>query len=315
MAYRFDNDSKSFMEVTTSFARRLWRFLWWLAGSLAISGIAYVLMSLFVNTEQEKRLMRENRMYEKMYGDMVERLELIGDVTEGLQARDHEIYDDIFHTKAPSLDPIASVDLVMFSDTASEESRVSRTAARLADLSRGADMVERNFMEIFSILSSAEVGTVPPMAVPIHGITYAQADASVGQKFNPFYKIETQHDGFDIIAAEGSRVSVTADGIVIEVSRSRKGLGNVVTVDHENGYVTRYAHLSDIFVSRGQRLRRGDRVGNVGISGSAFAPHLHYEVLRNGIPVDPTNFMFGDLGPGEYANVAFMSSRTGRSLD
>lgn len=314
MAYQFDDRNISFRKVTTSFAKWLRRFLWWLLGSFTLSAAAYVLLSFFISTDREKELIKENRLYEQLYGQMLERQQLIQDVTDGLQARDHEIYDQIFHTKAPSLDPIESVDLALFSDTTSEESKVSITTRRLADLSAGAAMVEDNFREIFALLAERGVGNVP-MQAPLPGVTYAQAGASVGQKTSPFYKIVTRHDGLDLMASEGTPVLASADGVVESVQRSRTGLGNVVTMDHGNGYVTRYAHLSDILVPKGRRVTRGTVIGRVGISGNSLAPHLHYEVLRDGEAVDPVDHMFATLSPQDYANFAFMTSRTGQSLD
>ena len=117
------------------------------------------------------------------------------------------------------------------------------------------------------------------------------------------------------MASEGTPVLASADGVVESVQRSRTGLGNVVTIDHGNGYVTRYAHLSDILVPKGRRVTRGTVIGRVGISGNSLAPHLHYEVLRDGEAVDPVDHMFATLSPQDYANFAFMTSRTGQSLD
>ena len=84
-----------------------------------------------------------------------------------------------------------------------------------------------------------------------------------------------------------------ADGTVTAVETSRKGQGNVVEITHEGGYVTRYAHLSDIKVSRGQRVQRGRRIASVGISGNSFAPHLHFELLKDGEYLDRRRAIWG----------------------
>ena len=86
-------------------------------------------------------------------------------------------------------------------------------------------------------------------------------------------------------------------------------------IDHGNGYVTRYAHLADIEVRKGRRLKRGDRIGYVGVSGNSFAPHLHYEVLRDTLVMDPVNHMFASVTPEEYVNMLVMSVSTGQSMD
>ena len=119
----------------------------------------------------------------------------------------------------------------------------------------------------------------------------------------------------DIIASAGEPVRSAADGVVSDVVRSRKGLGNVVTITHEGGYVTRYAHLADIEVRKGRFVRRGTRIGYVGISGNSFAPHLHYEVLRDTVVLDPVNYFFGSLSVDDYVNMLVMSVTTGQSMD
>ena len=89
----------------------------------------------------------------------------------------------------------------------------------------------------------------------------------------------------------------------------------MVEVSHAGGYKTRYAHLADIGVRTGRKLKKGDRIGYVGVSGNSFAPHLHYEVLRDTLVMDPVNHFFASLDPEEYVNVMIMSVTTGQSLD
>jgi murein DD-endopeptidase MepM/ murein hydrolase activator NlpD len=124
-----------------------------------------------------------------------------------------------------------------------------------------------------------------------------------------------KHNGLDLIAPAGEPVHAVADGVVKEVIKSRKGLGNVVVVDHGNGYVTRYAHLADIEVRKGRKVKRGTRLGYVGVSGNSFAPHLHYEVLRDTLVMDPVNHFFASVTPVEYMNMLIMSVSTGQSMD
>ena len=139
--------------------------------------------------------------------------------------------------------------------------------------------------------------------------------ASVGEKINPFYKVETAHNGVDLIAPQGDPVLAVADGTVTDVITSRKGLGNVVEITHPGGYVTRYAHLADIAVTKGQKVSRGRRLASVGISGNSFAPHLHFELLKDGEYLDPVDCFFAEVTPDDYAGMKLMASRTGQSLD
>ena len=124
-----------------------------------------------------------------------------------------------------------------------------------------------------------------------------------------------RHNGLDMIAPAGQPVHAAADGVVCNIIKSRKGLGNVVEIDHGNGYMTRYAHLADIEVSKGRKVEKGKRIGYVGVSGNSFAPHLHYEVMRDTLVLDPVNYMFASVTPGDYANILVMSVATGQSMD
>jgi murein DD-endopeptidase MepM/ murein hydrolase activator NlpD len=98
------------------------------------------------------------------------------------------------------------------------------------------------------------------------------------------------HQGIDVSAPRGTPVWATADGTVVRAERDG-AFGRTVLVDHGNGFSTRYAHLKRIKVRSGDRVRRGETLGTVGASGRASGPHLHYEVLRDGRPVDPAPFL------------------------
>jgi len=100
----------------------------------------------------------------------------------------------------------------------------------------------------------------------------------------------SRHEGVDMSAPAGTAVSVTADGVVSFAGRFGD-YGRSVVVDHGDGWQTRYAHLKKIKVNRGDRLKRGATIGTVGRSGNATGSHLHYEVIRNGLPVDPRPYL------------------------
>ncbi len=111
-------------------------------------------------------------------------------------------------------------------------------------------------------------------------------------RIHPFYKSLSQHNGVDFTVPEGSRIFATADGTVTEATRRSSTSGLTVTIDHGNGYQTRYGHLSEISVKKGQKVNRGDIIALSGNSGLSLAPHLHYEVIRDGKPVDPIDYFF-----------------------
>lgn len=117
------------------------------------------------------------------------------------------------------------------------------------------------------------------------------------------------------MAPAGIEVVATADGRVVSVERAMKLQGTRIIVDHGNGYETVYAHLSDVLVRKGQRVSRGDVIARTGNTGTSFAPHLHYEVIRNGRQLDPLCFFNAELDTERYGELLMYAVNTGQSLD
>ena len=297
-----------------SIRRRVGKALRYLAAAVTTAIGFYVLFSLFFSTEEEKRLQQENDLYATYYQDLREKERLVSDAVEGLEMKDDALYREIFQTEAPSVDAVTAADMISVSDSLSESFYLSYSASKSESLRMMANNVEDNFKDIYRIMVQRR-DSLPPLTLPLEGMSYVQTGASVGLKHNPLYKVEVQHDGIDLVAPQGSAVYASADGIVRQVIRSNKGLGNIVEIDHRNGYLTRYALLGDISVSQGRTVKRGQKIGTVGISSTTFAPHLHYEVLRDGNVLDPVHFLFASVGPDEYAKMLYMSVSTRQSLD
>jgi hypothetical protein len=294
--------------------RRIGKALRYLAATVTTAIGFYVLFSLFFSTEEEKRLQQENDLYATYYQDLRDKERLVSDVVEGLEMRDDALYRQIFETEAPSVDAVTAADVISVSDSLSESFFLSYSASKSESLRRMAENVEENFREIYRLMA-ARKDSIPPLTMPVEGMSYVQTGASVGLKHNPLYNVEIRHEGLDLVAPQGSVVRAAADGLVRNVIRSNKGLGNIVEIDHRNGYVTRYALLGDISVTQGRTVKRGQKIGTVGISSTSFAPHLHYEVLRGGKPLDPVHFLFASVSPDEYAKMLYMSVSTRQSMD
>jgi murein DD-endopeptidase MepM/ murein hydrolase activator NlpD len=139
-----------------------------------------------------------------------------------------------------------------------------------------------------TLLSSAGLAdlTSTPTLWPVIG----HLTGTFGERMDPFSGEGAFHTGVDISSQYGDSVRVSADGVVIEADE-RAGYGRLVVVDHGFGVTTYYGHLSSFNVLAGQQLRRGDTVGNVGVSGRSTGPHVHYEVRINGAPVNPMRYL------------------------
>ncbi len=130
---------------------------------------------------------------------------------------------------------------------------------------------------------------IPALRPVIHGVI----SSGFGRRFHPIYRVIRFHEGVDISAPSGTPVYAPADGQV-KFTGYNGGFGKLIVLDHKYGFRTRYGHLSKILVRRGQRVKRGEKIAEVGNTGLSTAPHLHYEVLLHGKHLDPELFFFDD---------------------
>ncbi|MBR6269908.1 MAG: M23 family metallopeptidase [Bacteroidales bacterium] len=312
--YVFDAAAMKVRKITRSVWTTVWSLVRVVLVSVSLFVVLYLILSLVLSTDTEKRLRRENRQYEKVFASIPEKQELLSGSIDVLALKDSRIYEEVFHTAAPPVDPIGSLNFLFGADTIPDTKIVTYTTRKADALMETASEVNAAFEKIYRTMG--EKGFVmPPMSIPVKDVSYPQIGASTGSRLNPFYKTEVAHHGLDFIVPQGSPVYAPAEGTVEEVVRTSKGDGNTVTIRHTGGYVTRYLHLDEIFVSKGQRVRRGGRIATVGMSGNAYAPHLHYEVKFGGAFRDPVNYLFGSVSPDEYPNYLFMSINTRQSMD
>lgn len=153
-----------------------------------------------------------------------------------------------------------------------------------------------------------------PAIQPISNKQLMALASGFGMRTHPIYKVRKLHSGIDFAASIGTPIYATADGKVTTVEVKFSGYGKLVEIDHGFGYHTRYAHMHEFAVRKGQQVRRGDLIGYVGNTGLSTAPHLHYEVLINGKQVDPVHYFYNDLSPAEYEKVLELASIENQSL-
>lgn len=133
--------------------------------------------------------------------------------------------------------------------------------------------------------------------------TKLKAFYSFGERSShPIYGRRAMHKGVDLSANFGTPVFATGDGVVEKVDQGQAnfGYGKQILIDHKFAYKSRYAHLQRMFVEQGQKVKRGQLIGEVGSTGGSTGPHLHYEVIYLNQPVNPINYFNLNLTPDEY---------------
>ena len=291
-----------------------------LARSFSIALAVYLFIVIFYTSEDQRKMRQEIRFVNTVLGSIKENEALLADGVEVVLEKDDQIYREIFKSQAPRADIFS--DLMGKNIPAEiyglkETNPVAFTKEVAAALGPQVKKVEANLIAVMARLQVEEdVKSFYPLGYPpLANYSYARTGASVGMKNSPYYNIPKSHNGLDMVAPVGETVYATGEGVVSDISKDKKGNGNAVTITHSGGYKTVYAHLADIFVTKGKTVQAGTKIGTVGVTGTTFAPHLHYEVYKYDHVVDPTGTFFRSLDKDTYAKLYIQASQTSKTLD
>ena len=152
-----------------------------------------------------------------------------------------------------------------------------------------ASVSQKNAFE--SLLQGLELKRNLLACTPAIRPTNGWISSKFGYRKSPFTSLKELHKGIDFAAPKGTPVIATADGVVT-FSGTKGLLGKLVVIDHGHGLVTRYGHNSKIFKKRGDKVKRGDIIAEVGSTGRSTGPHVHYEVRLNGVPINPSRYIY-----------------------
>jgi murein DD-endopeptidase MepM/ murein hydrolase activator NlpD len=321
--YKFNPETLNYERIGISIKEKLTRIIAFFSSSLAFSLIWVGIVIYFYETPRTKALQRENQELLSQYELLLKDLEKVENVLADLQQRDDNIYRVIFET-----DPIPStVRKAGFGGTnkytqlerMSNSALVVEAARKLDVLSKEAYIQSKSFDEVMKLALNKEDMLVSiPAIQPITNKDLKRTASGWGYRIHPIYKVRKMHWGMDFTAPVGTPVYATGNGKVTEISGTVDGyteFGLYVKLNHDYGYETVYAHLSKYNVKVGQEVKRGDIIGFVGNTGASTAPHLHYEVHKDGQRVNPALYYFKDLTAEEYDKMIAISSNIGQTLD
>ncbi|HRH37838.1 MAG TPA: M23 family metallopeptidase [Flavobacteriales bacterium] len=318
--YRFNPKTLNFERIRLTAWQRTRRALLMLSPGLAVGILGIFLTYQFIDSPKEAVLRRENKQLLVQYELLNNNLDELERVVSDVRRRDDNIYRVIFEA-----DPIpesmrrAGVGGVnRYRDLSGYASSdlVVETRTRLDQLTRQLVVQSKSLDEVAElVLKKQEMLAGIPAVQPIPNEDLTQTAGGFGWRIHPIHKIQKFHAGMDFTCKQGTPIHATGDGRVIYAEYGTNGYGMHVIVDHGFGYQTLYAHMSKLQARVGQRVKRGEVLGLVGNTGLSVGPHLHYEVHRNGEPVDPANYYFNDLSPEEYARMLELSRNAGQALD
>ena len=318
--YKYNPRTVSYEKVELTWKDKFMRFLTYFAATLVLAVLYNLIFSAFFDTPKEKELMRENNQLELQYEMLNEQFDRVEKVLKDLKERDNNIYRVIFETEPipSSVRQAGYGGSDRYEDLRSMENSdlIIKTNQRLDKLSKQLYVQSKSYDEIISMAKNKEkmLSSIPAI-MPVSNKDLTRTASGYGWRIHPIYKIRKFHEGMDFTAPTGTEVYATGDGVIEVVKSSKRGYGKRVVIDHGFGYKTRYAHLNEFNVRRGQEVKRGEVIGYVGSSGLSVAPHLHYEVMKGNKNVNPVDYYFNDLTPKQYEKMIFISSNSGQSLD
>ena len=295
------------------FSRQLFSFL---SISLALGAIGLIVFNHKYPYRDETLLQEENQSLKVQWRVLNNRLERTSTALANLEQADDQNYRVIL-----DLDPLPqSIREAGVGGREAESASISYPLIRLAyekieKLKNRLDIEIQSFNKLSKELSNKEkMWAARPAIQPVSNEDLKHLHTLFGMRFHPLLGFVRPHKGLDFTAPKGSPVYATGDGKV-EYAEYSDSFGQVVYLNHGYSFQTRYAHLTKFIVSKGETVKRGQVIGFVGNSGLSVSDHLHYEVLYEGIQINPINFFQRDLSNKEYEKLIEVGSRETISLD
>jgi murein DD-endopeptidase MepM/ murein hydrolase activator NlpD len=290
-----------------------------LSSIMAIAGV--MIFNHYFDSPKELNLINENKELKLYYEFLEDEVNALNEMAADLQDRDDNLYRVIFESE-----PVPnSIRKAGFGGSEryknikqkglKQEKIILSVMEKVDQLKRKLYVQSVSYDELSeTALNKEEYWASIPAIQPIHNEELNNLASGFGIRLHPILKVRKMHTGIDFSAPKGTPIYATGDGVITLVQTEFGGYGKNIIIDHGFGFTTRYAHMNDFNVKRGQKVKRGDCIGFVGNTGSSTAPHVHYEIMKDGQYVNPVHYFFKDLGPLEYDKILELASRENQSL-
>ena len=276
-----------------------------LVGFIAIS-LVNLIISYFIYTPKIYSIDSENRELVIKYNILQDRIRSLESRIDDIHYRDISVYRSLFSVDTLAIEGIYTP----YADSKYAALQGDEYTTLMTDSWKSIDNLARKAYATSLSLDQLQILAKNKermsFAIPaIWPIDRTQLDwfYSFGMRArHPIYKTRKMHKGVDMSCKRGVPVYATGDAIVqmTDEGQRRRGYGRQILLNHEFGYKTRYAHLHKIFVKEGDRVTRGQLIGEVGSTGGSTGPHLHYEVIYMGRHVNPVNYFNRNMSSDEY---------------
>lgn len=318
--YRYNPHTLTYERVYPDFKSRVIIFLRHLLSGILIGGGGLFIFFYFFGSPQEKALGQENRMLRTQNEILSKRIDQAFKILVPIQERDDYMYRAIYQADpvAPAIRASGVKQDNQYNDLAniSNPDLIVQSVKKMDILEKQLYVQSNSLDEIQQMIITQEDRIHhTPSIQPVANKDLKRMASGYGHRIDPIYKIPKMHYGMDFSAPIGTPVYATADGEVISTQKNSGGYGWCIDVDHGYNMTTKYAHLSKFNVKVGDKVKRGEVIGEVGSTGKSTGPHLHYEVRIKGTPHNPAFYYYGDLTPEEFDLMLELSANRGQVLD
>jgi murein DD-endopeptidase MepM/ murein hydrolase activator NlpD len=318
--YYYNTHTLRYEKLVTPLRVRLLRVFSFFAVAFFTAAIIVVIAYRYFPSANEKRLLQQNDELKQSYTILNQQVKSLQQEMTELEKRDNDVYRSIFEAspipdsaRVKQMENRKEIEMV---STMSENALIKAMTEQLNNLKLRVAYQDKSYGDIIGMVKNKEkLLSAIPAIQPVSNKNLTRIASGFGVRIDPVYKVRKMHGGLDFTAPQGTPIYATADGRVSEASFNAGGFGNHVIINHGYGYETLYGHMYRMKVRAGQTIKRGEVIGWVGNTGKSTGPHCHYEVHKNGNPVNPVYYFYNDLTPEQFDRLLRIAATSNQSLD
>ena len=309
--YKYDPNTLQYQKIELTLKGILLKILKYVSVGIFIAGLIILVSYPFIQDYSTRKAQKEIEYLKANYELLNSEMDTMVSVLKNLQETDNNLYRVIFEAEPYKNRELTRKNLV---ERKTHQDYVIAMKERINSISSSIVGQSKSFDELIKLaLNKEKMLQSVPSIVPIGDKELTRLSSTFGIRNDPIYNVPKMHSGLDFTAPSGSKIYATGDGIIETMEYSSGGYGNHIVINHGFGYKSHYAHLSKFETKLNRKVKRGELIGRVGSTGKSTAPHLHYEVIKNGNKIDPINFFFTDLTPEQYSQLIEKAKNMGGS--
>ncbi|WP_372753545.1 M23 family metallopeptidase [Mariniflexile sp.] len=318
--YYYDAESLSYKKIQRKKRNTVKYASVFILGSALFGFLFVFIASQYIESPKERVLKRELQNAQLQFELLNKKMKEAEIVLNNIAERDNNIYRVYFEANPIPEEQrkagFGGINRYKEFEGFDNSKLIKESNKRLDILQKQLVVQSKSLDEIAKLAENKEklLAAIPAIQ-PVSNKDLTRMASGYGVRSDPFTKVRKMHWGMDFTSPRGTPIYASGDGIVERADNLSSGYGNHIRINHGYGYVSLYAHLFKYNVRKNQRVKRGDLIGFVGSTGRSEAPHLHYEVIKDGEKINPINFYYGSLTTEEFNKMLEHASLENQSLD